>query len=252
VVENALPLASQVALVTGASRGIGHAIALALAAAGATVVGTATSAEGVERISADLRAAGAAGRGLAWQASDSAATDALLDSMAAGEGAPTVLVNNAGIARDALILRMKEQDWEQTLAINLSGVFRLSKACLRHMLKQRQGRIINIGSVVGSIGNPGQAHYAAAKAGLIGFTKALAREVATRNITVNTVAPGFIETDMTRALNEQQRAAYLAQIPVGRFGSAEEVAQAVLFLASKDASYITGQTLHVNGGMFMP
>ena len=252
MVENALPLASQVALVTGASRGIGHAIALALAAAGATVVGTATSAEGVERISADLRAAGAAGRGLAWQASDSAATDALLDSMAAGEGAPTVLVNNAGIARDALILRMKEQDWEQTLAINLSGVFRLSKACLRHMLKQRQGRIINIGSVVGSIGNPGQAHYAAAKAGLIGFTKALAREVATRNITVNTVAPGFIETDMTRALNEQQRAAYLAQIPVGRFGSAEEVAQAVLFLASKDASYITGQTLHVNGGMFMP
>jgi 3-oxoacyl-[acyl-carrier protein] reductase len=252
VVENALPLASQVALVTGASRGIGHAIALALAAAGATVVGTATSIEGAERISTDLRAAGAAGRGLVWQASDSAATEALLDSMGAAEGAPTVLVNNAGIARDALILRMKEQDWEQTLAINLSGVFRLSKACLRHMLKQRQGRIINIGSVVGSIGNPGQAHYAAAKAGLIGFTKALAREVATRNITVNTVAPGFIETDMTRALNEQQRAAYLAQIPVGRFGSAEEVAQAVLFLASKDASYITGQTLHVNGGMFMP
>jgi 3-oxoacyl-[acyl-carrier protein] reductase len=252
VVENALPLASQVALVTGASRGLGRAIALALAAAGATVVGTATSSEGAERISAELHAAGVRGRGFPWQASDSGATEMLLESMAAAEGAPTVLVNNAGIAHDALILRMKEQDWEQTLAINLSAVFRLSKACLRHMLKQRQGRIINIGSVVGSIGNPGQAHYAAAKAGLIGFTKALAREVATRNITVNTVAPGFIETDMTRALNEQQRAAYLAQIPVGRFGSAEDVAQAVLFLASKDAAYITGQTLHVNGGMFMP
>jgi 3-oxoacyl-[acyl-carrier protein] reductase len=252
VVEQALPLASQVALVTGASRGIGHAIALALAGAGATVVGTATSAEGAERISQALRAAGASGRGLAWQATESASTEALLEAMAAAEGPPTVLINNAGIAHDALILRMKEQDWEQTLAINLSGVFRLSKACLRHMLKQRQGRIINIGSVVGSIGNPGQAHYAAAKAGLIGFTKALAREVATRNITVNTVAPGFIETDMTRSLNEQQRAAYLSQIPVGRFGSAEDVAQAVLFLASKDAAYITGQTLHVNGGMFMP
>jgi 3-oxoacyl-[acyl-carrier protein] reductase len=252
VVENALPLASQVALVTGASRGLGRAIALALAAAGATVVGTATASEGAERITAELRAAGARGRGFPWQASDSAATETLLESMAAAEGAPTVLVNNAGIAHDALILRMKEQDWEQTLAINLSAVFRLSKACLRHMLKQRQGRIINIGSVVGSIGNPGQAHYAAAKAGLVGFTKALAREVATRNITVNTVAPGFIETDMTRSLNEQQRAAYLAQIPVGRFGSAEDVAHSVLFLASKDAAYITGQTLHVNGGMFMP
>jgi 3-oxoacyl-[acyl-carrier protein] reductase len=252
MVESILPLASQVALVTGASRGIGRAIALTLAAAGATVIGTATSAEGVERISAELRAAGASGRGLPWQASDAASTEALLDSMGAAEGAPTVLVNNAGIAHDALVLRMKEQDWEQTLAVNLSAVFRLSKACLRHMLKLRQGRIINIGSVVGSIGNPGQAHYAAAKAGLIGFTKALAREVATRNITVNTVAPGFIETDMTRALNEQQRAAYLSQIPMGRLGSAEDVAQAVLFVASRDAAYITGQTLHVNGGMFMP
>lgn len=251
MVDNALTLVSQVALVTGASRGIGRAIALALAAAGATVVGTATSPDGAERISADLRAAGAQGRGLPWQASDGAATEALLESMAAAEGPPTVLVNNAGIAHDALILRMKEQDWEQTLAINLSAVFRLSKACLRHMLKRRQGRIINIGSVVGSIGNPGQAHYAAAKAGLIGFTKSLAREVATRNITVNIVAPGFIETDMTRALNEQQRAAYLSQIPMGRFGSGEDVAQAVVFVASKDAAYITGQTLHVNGGMAM-
>ncbi len=172
--------------------------------------------------------------------------------MAEAEGPPTILINNAGVAHDALIVRMKEQDWEQTLAVNLSAVFRLSKACLRHMLKQRRGRIINIGSVVGSIGNPGQVGYASAKAGLIGFTKALAREVATRSITVNTVAPGFIETDMTRALNEAQRAAYLTQVPMGRFGSAEDVAQAVVFLASQAAAYMTGQTLHVNGGMFMP
>jgi len=155
------------------------------------------------------------------------------------------------VARDALILRMKSEDWEQTLQINLSAVFRLSKACLRRMLKQRHGRIINIGSVVGSIGNAGQVHYAAAKAGLVGFSKALAREVATRNITVNTVAPGFIETDMTRSLPAVQREAYLAQIPLGRFGAVEEVANAVLFLASRDAGYITGQTLHVNGGMYM-
>jgi 3-oxoacyl-[acyl-carrier protein] reductase len=171
--------------------------------------------------------------------------------MEAAEGLPSILVNNAGIARDALILRMKSEDWEQTLAINLSAVFRLSKACLRPMLKARHGRIINIGSVIGSIGNPGQVHYAAAKAGLVGFSKALAREVATRNITVNIVAPGFIETDMTRALNEAQRAAYLAQIPAGRFGTVEEIARAVAFLASREAGYITGQTLHVNGGLYM-
>jgi 3-oxoacyl-[acyl-carrier protein] reductase len=245
-------LEAQVALVTGASRGIGRAIAAMLGAAGATVVGTATTPGGAERLSADLQAAGIAGRGLVWQATDSASTDTLLETMSAVEGPPLILVNNAGIAHDALILRMKEQDWEQTVAVNLTAVFRLSKACLRHMLKQRHGRIINIGSVVGSIGNPGQVHYASAKAGLIGFTKALAREVATRNITVNTVAPGFIETDMTRALNEAQRSAYLAQIPMGRFGSAEDVGQAVLFLASQAGAYITGQTLHVNGGMFMP
>ncbi len=248
----ARPLEAQVALVTGASRGIGRSIMRALAAAGATVIGTATSAEGVERLSAQLRADGVKGRGLVWQATDAASTEALLAAMAAAEGPPTILVNNAGVAHDALILRMKEQDWEQTLAINLSAVFRLSKACLRHMLKQRHGRIVHIGSVVGAIGNPGQAAYAAAKAGLVGFTKALAREVATRNITVNTVAPGFIETDMTRALSEAQRAAYLAQIPVGRFGTPEDVAQAVLFLASHEAAYITGQTLHVNGGLYMP
>jgi 3-oxoacyl-[acyl-carrier protein] reductase len=242
---------SDLALVTGASRGIGRAIAMALGGAGATVIGTATTVEGAERLGAEFRAAGVGGRALVWNATDGTSTDALIDALDGAEGLPTILINNAGIARDALILRMKTEDWEQTLQINLSAVFRLSKACLRRMLKERHGRIINIGSVVGSIGNAGQVHYAAAKAGLIGFTKALAKEVASRNITVNTVAPGFVETDMTRALPEAQRAAYLAQIPVGRFGSAEEVANAVLFLASREAGYITGQTLHVNGGMYM-
>jgi 3-oxoacyl-[acyl-carrier protein] reductase len=244
-------LDSDLALVTGASRGIGRAIALALGGAGATVVGTATTQEGAARITEALAAAGIAGRGAVWNATDAASTEALVEGMAADGGLPTILINNAGIARDALILRMKSDDWEQTLDVNLTAVFRLSKACLRRMLKERHGRIINIGSVVGSIGNAGQVHYSAAKAGLIGFTKALAREVATRNITVNTVAPGFIETDMTRALAEPQRAAYLTQIPVGRFGAPEEVAQAVAFLASRAAGYITGQTLHVNGGMYM-
>jgi 3-oxoacyl-[acyl-carrier protein] reductase len=239
------------ALVTGASRGIGRAIALALGSAGATVVGTATTADGAAQLGAALAAAGIKGRGAVWHAAEAASTDALVAEMETAGGLPTILINNAGIARDALILRMKPEDWEQTLAVNLSAVFRLSKACLRRMLKERHGRIINIGSVVGSIGNPGQVHYSAAKAGLIGFTKALAREVASRNITVNTVAPGFIETDMTRALDEAQRAGYLTQIPVGRFGAAEEVAQAVAFLASREAGYITGQTLHVNGGLYM-
>ena len=239
------------ALVTGASRGIGRAIALALGSAGATVVGTATTADGAAQLGAALAAAGIKGRGAVWHAAEAASTDALVAEMETAGGLPTILINNAGIARDALILRMKPEDWEQTLAVNLSAVFRLSKACLRRMLKERHGRIIYIGSVVGSIGNPGQVHYSAAKAGLIGFTKALAREVASRNITVNTVAPGFIETDMTRALDEAQRAGYLSQIPVGRFGAAEEVAQAVAFLASREAGYITGQTLHVNGGLYM-
>jgi len=238
-------------LVTGASRGIGRAIALRLGGAGATVVGTATTSDGAAQISAALSAAGIQGRGAVWNASDAASTAALIGELEAEGRLPTVLVNNAGIARDALILRMKEEDWEQTLSINLSAVFRLSKACLKRMLKERHGRIINIGSVVGAIGNAGQTHYSAAKAGLIGFTKALAKEVATRNITVNAVAPGFIETDMTRALNEQQRGAYLAQIPAGRFGSVEDVAETVAFLASREAGYITGQTLHVNGGLYM-
>ena len=245
--ESALPLA----LVTGASRGIGRAIAHTLGTAGWRVVGTATSAEGAERLGAELAAAGIAGRGAVWHAMQPESTEVLLAELEGRAELPSVLVNNAGIARDGLILRMKSEDWEQTLAVNLSAVFRLTKACLKRMLKERYGRIINIGSVVGAIGNAGQVHYSAAKAGLVGFTKALAREVATRNITVNTVSPGFIETDMTRALSEAQRAAYLAQIPVGRFGTAEEVAQAVRYLASTEAAYITGQTLHVNGGMYM-
>jgi 3-oxoacyl-[acyl-carrier protein] reductase len=242
---------SNIALVTGASRGIGRAIALGLGRAGATVVGTATTDEGAQKFAAELASLGIRAYGMDWQAHEPASTDALIARLEAGPGLPSVLVNNAGIARDALILRMKSEDWEQTLAVNLTSVFRLTKACLRKMLKDRHGRIISIGSVVGSIGNPGQVHYAAAKAGLVGFTKALAKEVATRNITVNIVSPGFIETDMTRTLPQPVRDAYLGQIPIGKFGTAEDVANAVLFLASRDAGYMTGQTLHVNGGMFM-
>lgn len=244
-------LENQVALVTGASRGIGQSIAQVLAAAGATVIGTATTPAGAEAIGAAFQQAGLKGRGAVYNAAEATAVDALLADLEAREGLPTILVNNAGIAKDGLILRMKSEDWDQTIDINLSAAFRLSKACLKRMLKERRGRIINIGSVVGSIGNPGQVHYAAAKAGLIGFSKSLAKEVASRGITVNTVAPGFIETDMTRALGEETRKAYHGQIPLGRFGTAEEVAQAVLFLAGPQAGYVTGQTLHVNGGMYM-
>jgi 3-oxoacyl-[acyl-carrier protein] reductase len=244
-------LDSDLALVTGASRGIGQVIALALARAGATVIGTATSAAGAERISAELSGAALKGRGLVWNAAEPAGVDTLTAELEAHEGLPTILVNNAGIARDGLILRMKPEDWEQTVAVNLTSVFRLTKGCLKRMLKERRGRIINIGSVVGSIGNAGQVPYSAAKAGLIGFTRSLARELASRNITVNAVAPGFIETDMTRALTAEQRQAYLQQIPLGRFGSTEDVADAVLYLASPRAAYLTGQTLHVNGGMYM-
>jgi 3-oxoacyl-[acyl-carrier protein] reductase len=244
-------LETDLALVTGASRGIGRSIALALGRAGATVVGTATTSEGAQKLAAELRAVGIRAHGMVWQADQAAATEALMAQLDAGPGLPNILVNNAGIARDALILRMKSEDWEQTLTVNLTSVFRLTKVCLRRMLKDRHGRIINIGSVVGSIGNAGQVHYAAAKAGLVGFTKALAKEVATRNITVNIVAPGFIETDMTRSLPQTARDAYLGQIPIGKFGTAEDVANAVLFLASREAGYMTGQTLHVNGGMYM-
>jgi 3-oxoacyl-[acyl-carrier protein] reductase len=240
-----------IALVTGASRGIGQAIAEALARSGFLVVGTATSAAGVAAIDAWFASAGLQGRGAVYNAAESGSAEALVAQLEAGEGLPTVLVNNAGISRDGLLLRMKPEDWEQTLAINLTAAIRLSKLCLKRMLKDRAGRIINISSVIGAIGNAGQTPYSAAKAGLEGFSRALARELAGRNITVNSVAPGFIETDMTRALPEAARTAYLGQIPLGRFGSAQDVAAAVAFLASGQAAYITGQTLHVNGGMHM-
>jgi 3-oxoacyl-[acyl-carrier protein] reductase len=240
-----------VALITGASRGIGQAIAGALGRAGATIVGTATSDPGAEAISAWLASQGIKGRGIVYRAEEASGAESVVAALDGREGLPTILVNNAGVARDGLILRMKNEDWDQTLNINLSAVFRLTKACLKRMLKERRGRIINISSVIGAIGNAGQAHYAASKAGLIGLTRSLARELASRNITVNAVAPGFIATDMTGALTDEQRQAYLGQIPLGRLGTAEDVADAVLYLAGAQASYITGQTLHVNGGMYL-
>jgi 3-oxoacyl-[acyl-carrier protein] reductase len=243
-----MTLQNEVALVTGASRGIGRAIAETLAAQGARVVGTATSESGAEAISGWL---GASGRGLRLDVADPASIDAALAAMEAAEGSPTILVNNAGITRDTLLLRMKPEDWDQVIATNLTSVFRLSKACLRRMMKERRGRIVNVTSVVGAIGNAGQANYAAAKAGIIGFTKSLAREVASRHITVNAVAPGFIDTDMTRVLSDDQRAALTGQIPAGRLGAPADIAAAVAFLVSPAAAYITGHTLHVNGGMYM-
>jgi 3-oxoacyl-[acyl-carrier protein] reductase len=245
-------LKNDVALVTGASRGIGHAIALALAGAGARVIGTATTPDGASKLTAAFASHGYNGRGAVLDAGNPASIDALLTDLDAAEEMPTILINNAAITRDVLLLRMKPDDWDQVIATNLTSVFRLSKACLRRMMKERRGRIINLTSIVGLTGNPGQANYAAAKAGLLGFTKSLAREVASRGITVNAVAPGFIDTDMTRALTEEQRATLLAQIPLGRLGSAADIAATVLFLASPTASYITGETLHVNGGMYMP
>lgn len=238
----------QVALVTGASRGIGAAIAGSLAAAGATVVGTATSDSGAEQISGTL---GTSGRGAVLDVSSDDSVQALISDIQANEGPPTIVVNNAGITKDNLVLRMKAEEWDSVLSTNLSGVFRVCKATLRGMMKARGGRIINIASVIGLMGNPGQANYAAAKAGIIGFSKSLAREVGSRNITVNVVAPGFIDTDMTRVLAEEQRAAMLGQVPLGRLGAAEDIANAVAFLASDAAAYVTGETLHVNGGMLM-
>ncbi len=238
-------------LVTGASRGIGAAIAVGLAAAGARVIGTATTAEGAAGIGAALAPFGLQGRGAVLNVSDAASIDALLKELEQGEGMPTILVNNAAITRDGLLMRMKEEDWDAVINTNLSSVFRLSKACLRRMVKERRGRIINLTSVVGVTGNAGQTNYAAAKAGIIGFTKSLAKELASRNVTVNAVAPGFIDTDMTRGLNDQQRQLLLSQIPAGRLGTVEDVAATVLFLASPQAGYITGQTLHVNGGMYL-
>ncbi len=244
-------LEGQTALVTGASRGIGRAIALALGKQGATVIGTATTPQGAEAISTALSEAGCRGRGVVLNVTDMAGIDTAIADIEAHEGAATILVNNAGITRDGLLLRMKPDDWQAIIDTNLSSVFRLSKACLRGMMKQRRGRIISIASVVGLIGNAGQANYAAAKAGIIGFSKSLAREVGSRGITVNVVAPGFIDTDMTRGLSEEQRTALLAPIALGRLGSVDDVAAAVSFLASPAAGYITGETLHVNGGMYM-
>src|SRR5438874_2035152 len=245
-------LENEIALVTGASRGIGHAIALTLGGAGARVIGTSTSAEGAARLSATLASHRCNGRGAVLDAGDAASVDALMGELEGAGELPTILVNNAAVTRDSLLLRMKPEDWEAVITTNLTGVFRLSKACVRRMMKERRGRIVNLTSVVGVTGNPGQANYAAAKAGLLGFTKSLARELASRGITVNAVAPGFIDTDMTRALNEAQRAALVGQIPIGRLGTPADVAGAVLFLVSPQATYITGETLHVNGGMYMP
>ena len=240
----------QVALVTGASRGIGRAIALALAAKGFRVVGTATTEAGAAAIGEALAAHDGC-RGIVLDVTAGDAAGAAIDAVVRDSGALHVLVNNAGITRDTLSMRMKDDDWDAVLATNLTAVFRASRAALRPMMKQRYGRIVNITSVVGATGNPGQANYAAAKAGVAGMTRSLAREVGSRGITVNCVAPGFIETDMTRSLAEAQSAALLAQIPLGRLGQASEVAHAVAFLASPEASYITGTELHVNGGMLM-
>lgn len=241
-------LGGRVALVTGASRGIGAAIADALAAAGARVVGTATTGKGAEAISTAL---GEAGRGIVLDVADQASVDAAVGDVQDREGAPVIVVNNAGITRDNLLMRMKPEEWDDVISTNLSGVYRVSKACLRGMMKARYGRIINIASVIGIMGNAGQANYAAAKAGIIGFSKSMAREVGSRNITVNVVAPGFIDTDMTRVLPEDQRDAMLRQVPLGRLGVAEDIAAAVVFLASDGGAYITGETVHVNGGMLM-
>jgi len=244
-------LQGQIALVTGASRGIGQAIALELGRQGATVVGTATSDEGAAAIQKTFDAAGMAGMGARLEVQDAVAVAALIEAIEAKYGAVSLLVNNAGITRDNLAMRMKDDEWDTVMEINLKAVFRLSKAVMRSMMKARFGRIINITSVVGSAGNPGQANYAAAKAGVAGMSRALARELGSRNITVNCVAPGFIDTDMTRGLPDAQRDALLQQIPLGRLGRAEEVAGAVAFLASPVAGYITGTTLHVNGGMYL-
>lgn len=243
-------LNGEIALVTGASRGIGAAIAARLARDGARVIGTATSEAGAERVSAGLAAHG--GRGAVLDVASQESVDALIADIEAREGPVGILCNNAGITRDMLLLRMKPQDWDAVIETNLSSVFRLSKAVLRGMMKARKGRIISIGSVVGLTGNAGQTNYAAAKAGIIGFTKSIAREVGSRGITANVIAPGFIDTDMTRALPEAQRAALNDQIPLGRLGQPEDIAAAVAFLASAGGAYITGETLNVNGGMHMP
>jgi 3-oxoacyl-[acyl-carrier protein] reductase len=244
-------LENEIALVTGASRGIGKAIALELGRQGATVVGTATSEAGAASIGAYLAEAGLKGRGLVLDVARAESVDACFKGLEAAEGVPSILVNNAGVTRDGLLMRMGADDWQAVIETDLSAVYRTCKAVMRGMMKARRGRIINIASVVGVMGNAGQTNYAAAKAGMIGFSKSLAREVGSRNITVNVVAPGFIVTDMTDALSADSKAALLAQVPLARLGSAEDIAHAVAFLASPRAGYITGETLHVNGGMYM-
>jgi 3-oxoacyl-[acyl-carrier protein] reductase len=246
-----LDLGGQTALVTGASRGIGRAIADALAAAGARVIGTATSEAGAAGITEDLGARHPGCRGAVLDVTRAESVAAMLANLDVRGEQPGILINNAGITRDNLLIRMKPEEWDQVIAADLTSVFALSRGCLRHMMKARAGRIISITSVVGSLGNPGQTNYAAAKAGVIGFTRSLAREVASRNITVNAIAPGFIDTDMTRALDETQRSALAAGIPLGRLGEPRDIAAAVLFLAGPGGSYVTGHTLHVNGGMYL-
>lgn len=245
---SATMLKERVALVTGASRGLGQAIARTLADCGATVVGTATTESGAAAITTAL---GKHGRGIVLDVARDDSVQAAIADILGNEGAPTIVVNNAGLTRDNLLMRMKDDEWNDVIATNLSGVFRISKAVLRGMMKAKQGRIINIASVIGVMGNAGQTNYGAAKAGIIGFSKSLAREVGSRNITVNVVAPGFIDTDMTRELPEAQRDALLMQVPLGRLGAAQDIADSVAFLASDAGGYITGETLHVNGGMLM-
>jgi 3-oxoacyl-[acyl-carrier protein] reductase len=246
-----MSLENEIAFVSGASRGIGREIALALGAQGAVVIGTATSESGSESISNYLNENGIKGIGLVMNVTDQDSITATVKTITDTFGSPSILVNNAGITRDNLVMRMKDSEWDEIMNTNLSSIFKVSKACLRGMMKAKKGRIISIASVVGVTGNAGQANYAAAKAGVIGFSKSLAREVGSRGITVNVVAPGFIDTDMTKALPEAQRDALLSQISLGRLGQAAEIAHAVSFLASSGASYITGETLHVNGGMYM-
>ncbi|GAB5605706.1 3-oxoacyl-ACP reductase FabG [Sideroxyarcus sp. TK5] len=246
-----MTLQGQIALVTGASRGIGQAIALELGKQGATVIGTATSDKGAQTISEYLAVAGVSGAGMALNVNDAAQIDLVLDTLRKQFGEVTILVNNAGITKDNLLARMSEEEWDEVLATNLKSVFRLSRAVLRAMMKARAGRIINISSVVGSSGNPGQTNYSASKAGMVGFSKSLAQEIGSRNITVNCVAPGFIDTDMTQALGDEQRAKLVEHVPLKRLGTPEDIAAAVAFLAGPGAAYITGTTVHVNGGMYM-
>ena len=241
-------LTGEVALVTGASRGIGASIAQALANAGATVIGTATSQGGADGISSALAGKG---RGIVLNVADGESVQAAIKDIQGNEGSPSILVNNAGITKDNLLMRMKPEEWDDVIATNLTGLYRVSKACLRGMMKARKGRIINIASVIAVMGNAGQTNYAASKAGMVGFSKSLAREIGSRGITVNVIAPGFIDTDMTKALSDDQRAAMLSQVPLGRLGAGDDIANSVLFLASGGGDYITGETLHVNGGMVM-